>query len=158
MESLNDKRELCILIRNGLSTLIENIRSKIFSLQDLELLEQIMEFSGHIHSLIYKVIEQYTKTKLSDYKKGASYFPRIIQARQMSVHAILCSMESMLSDLKKSRYFTSCNKVFVLNNFMQTLRPSRIFLEDFVMSHPHFQVVLPVQPPKTQRRRWTPHY
>ena len=117
MESLNDKRELCILLRNGLSTLIENIRSKIFSLQNLELLEQIMEFSGHIHSLMYKVIEQYTKTKLSDYKKGASYFPRIIQARQMSVHAILCSMESMLSDLKKSRYFTSCNKVFVVKQF-----------------------------------------
>ena len=158
LESLNDKRESCILLRNGLSTLIENIRSKIFTLQNLELLEEIMEFSGHIHALLYRVIEQYTKTKLHDYRKRASYFPHIIQAGQMSILAILCSMEYMLSELKKTRYFTLCNKVFVLNHFLQTLKPSRHFLEDFVMAHAHFHVVLPVQPQKSRRRRWNPHY
>ena len=116
-----------------------------------------MEFSANIHCLLHKVIEEYTKTKLSDYKQAASYFPHIIQAWQMSVHAILCSLDSMLNDLKKKRYFTSCNKVFVLNHFLQTLKPSRHFLEDFLMSHPHFHVVIPVEPKKTNRR-WTPRY
>ena len=156
---MNDKWESCILLTNGPSTLIENIRLKILSLQDLQLLEEIMEFSVNIHSLMYKVIEQYTKTELSDYKRGASYYPHIIQARQMSIHSILRSMECMLRKLKKTRYFTTCNKVYILNHFLQMLKPSRHFLEDFLMSHPHFHVVLHVEPKKSCHTRWwTQHY
>ena len=88
------------------------------------------------------------KTKLHDYRKHTSYFPRIIQARQMSILAILCSMEYMLSELKKTWYFTLCNKVFVLNHFLQMLKPSRHFLEEFVMAHAHFHVVLTCSTPK----------
>ena len=157
MESLNDKRASCIILTKGLSTLIENFRCKILSLNDLQLLEEIMEFMANIHSLVYKVIEGYTKTQLSDYKTRASYFPRIIQARQMSIHSMLCSLQSMFHDLKKKKYFETCNKIFVLNHFLQTLKPSIFFLEDFLMSHPHFHVVLLVEP-KNQRRQWTPHY
>jgi len=159
LESLNDKRASCILLRNGLATLIENFRYKVLSLQDLHLLEEILDFSLGIHNIMYKVIEDYTKTKLLKSTLSETYYPLIRQAHQMSIHSVLCSMACMLSDLKQKRYFTTCNKVFVLNHFLQTLNPSILFLQEYLKAHPHFHEPMPVPPKRNnQGRRWTPRY
>ena len=39
LESMNDKRTTSILLQNGLITIIENIRCKILTFNDLEVLE-----------------------------------------------------------------------------------------------------------------------
>lgn len=130
----------------------------MLSLEDLDTLEELMESLVNIHSILHNVIRDYTKTKISDYAKRASYFPLIKQARQRSNFFILCSMFNMLEDLKKSKYFENCNKVYILNHFMQTLSPSKRYLEKFILDHPHFHVQLPAQPRNTRRKLWKPFY
>ena len=44
LESVNDKHTSCILLLNGLITIIDNIRSKVLTLNDLELLEEMVAF------------------------------------------------------------------------------------------------------------------
>ena len=127
--------------------MIENLRSKVLTLNDLPILEEMLEFIVPIRHIMYKVIRDYTHTSLCEYQTRESYYPLIRQARQMSIHSILCHMAAMLADLKKKRYFTTCNKVYILNHFLQTLTPSEHFLEKFLVSHPHFHVEMP-PPPK----------
>ena len=45
LESVNDKRTSCILLLNGLITIIDNIRSKVLTLNDLVLLEEMLAFT-----------------------------------------------------------------------------------------------------------------
>ena len=45
LESINDKRASCILLMNGLITIIDNIHSKVLTLNDLELLEEMVGFT-----------------------------------------------------------------------------------------------------------------
>ena len=45
LESVNDKCTSCILLLNGLITIIDNICSKILTLNDLELLEEMVAFT-----------------------------------------------------------------------------------------------------------------
>ena len=45
LESINDKRASCILLMNGLITIIDNICSKVLTLNDLELLEEMVGFT-----------------------------------------------------------------------------------------------------------------
>ena len=51
LESLNDKRTSCILLMNGFITIIDNIHSKILSLNDLQLLEEMVAFTRGIYLL-----------------------------------------------------------------------------------------------------------
>ena len=146
LESMNDKRAACILLQKGLTTLSENLRSKILTLEDVELHEEMIDFLVNIHRLIYNVIRDYTKTKLSDYAQMATYYPQIKKVRQMSNFSILSSIISMLEDLRKKKFFESCNKVYVLNHFLQMLTPSMRFLKKFLLAHPHFHVQMPVPP------------
>ena len=104
LESMNDKCATCILLQKGLTTLSENLRSKILTLEDLELHEEMIDFLVNIHCLMYNVIRDYTKTKLSDYAQRAMYNPQIKQARQMSNLSILSSVISMLEDLTKRKF------------------------------------------------------
>ena len=158
LESMNDKCAACILLQKGLTTLSENLRSKILTLEDVELHEEMIDFLVNIHRLIYNVIRDYTKTKLSDYAQMAMYYPRIKQARQMSNFSILSSIISMLEDLRKKKFFESCNKVYVLNHFLQTLTPSMRFLKKFLLAYPHFHVQMPVPLRQTRRKPWQPFY
>ena len=75
LESMNNKHAACILLQKGLMTLSENLRSKILTLEDVELHEEMIDFLVNIHRLIYNVIQDYTKTKLSDYAQMAMYYP-----------------------------------------------------------------------------------
>ena len=127
---MNNKCAACILLRKGLMTLSKNLRSKILTLEHIEFHEEMIDFLVNIHCLIYNVIWDYTKTKLSDYAQMAMYYPQIKQARQMSNFSILSSIISMLEDLRKKKFFESCNKVYVLNHFLQTLTPSMRFLKN----------------------------
>ena len=45
LESVNDKHTSCILLLNGLITIIDNICSKVLTLNDLELLEEMVAFT-----------------------------------------------------------------------------------------------------------------
>ena len=139
-------------------TLSENLRSKILTLEDVELHEEMIDFLVHIHRLIYNVIRDYTKTKLSDYAQMATYYPQIKQARQMSNFSILSSIISMLEDLRKKKFFESCNKVYVLNHFLQTLTPLMRFLKKILLAHPNFHVQMPVPQRKTRHKPWQPFY
>ena len=105
---MNNKCAACILLQKGLMTLSKNLRSKILTLEDVELREEMIDFLVNIYRLIYNVIQDYTKTKLSDYAQMATYYPQIKQARQMSNFSILSSIISMLEDLWKKKFFESC--------------------------------------------------
>ena len=45
LESMNDKCTLCILLLSGLICLLENSRSKLWTLNDIDLLEEIVSFT-----------------------------------------------------------------------------------------------------------------
>ena len=44
LESVNDKHTSCILLLNGLITIIDNIHFKVLTLNNLELLEEMVAF------------------------------------------------------------------------------------------------------------------
>ena len=71
------------------------------------------------------------------------FYPLIVQARQMEILSTLCDMDIMLRKLKKINYVNICNKVYVMNHFMRSLKPSLTFLEKFLVKNPHFHVMPP---------------
>ena len=152
LESLNDKRTSCILLMNGFITIIDNIHSKILSLNDLQLLEEMVAFTRGIYLLVVRFIRDYCKHDVSEYhKRPGHFYPIIRQARQMEIHSLLYDMDIMLKHLKMLRYFRSCNKVFVLNEFLKSLKPSLFFLQKFLVRHRHFHVVIP---PPEKKQPW----
>ena len=93
---------------------------------------------------------------LSTHKKCAQFYPLIRQARQMEIFGIMSDMIQMLDALKKCNYFHTCNKVYILNSFLTTLKPSLTFLEKFLLKHSHFHLVLP--PPEKKRKYIQKYY
>ena len=157
LESLNDKRTSCILLLKGLLTLLDNFRSKLFTLQILEVLEEMVTFSRGIYILIARFMENYAeRTIVSMHKKCARFYPLIRQARQMEIFSVMSDMIQMLNALKKCNYFHTCNKVYILNSFLTTLKPSLTFLEKFLLKNSHFHVVLP--PPEKKERKYIQKY
>ena len=78
LESLNDKRTSCILLLNGLISIIDHLRSRILSLSNLELLEEIVAFTRGIYLLIFHTIHDYVKTKVSEmHHKPTVFYPLI---------------------------------------------------------------------------------
>ena len=158
LESINDKRASCILLMNGLITIIDNIRSKVLTLNDLELLEEMVGFTQGIYLLVFRIVGDYCKEKVSEMnKRPASFHPLIWQARQMDMFSLFSDIACMLQGLKKKKYFHTCNKVGVLNSFLRNLKPSLFFLEKFLVKHNHFHVVLP-QPEKKPWRYYPRYY
>ena len=144
LESLNDKRTSCILLLNGLILIIDHLRSRILSLSNLELLEEIVGFPRGIYLLIFRTIHDYVKTKVSEmHCKPTVFYPLIRQARQMEIFSYFCDINSMLLILKKGKYFHTCNKLYVMNHFLKTLKPSLTLLEKFLVDNSHFHVTVP---------------
>ena len=56
MESLNDKRTMCMLLTKNLLNIIETLRSKVLSLEDLDLLEEMVTFTRTINCIVNKVV------------------------------------------------------------------------------------------------------
>ena len=158
LESLNDKRASCILLRNSLLTLTDNLRGKILTLNDLELLEEMVYFLRGIYLLVLRTVHDYCKQPVSEgYKRQGQFYPLIRQARQMEIFSVLTNIHIMMNLLKVRRFFQSCKHVYVLNHFMRTLKPSVIFLEKFLLRNKHFHVVLP--PPDAKKNvRYYPKY
>ena len=157
LESLNDKGTSCILTMNGLITIIDNLCLKILSLNDLQLLEEMVTFTRGIYLVLARVIRDYCKEDVCVYHKIRGHFhPLICQARQMEIYRLLCDMDMMLRQLKKKEYFRTCNKVFVLNEFIKSLKLSLFFLEKFIVKHSHFHVVLP--PPEKKQPQYYQQY
>ena len=130
LESMNDKCTLCILLLSGLICLLENIRSKLWTLDDIDLLEEIVSFTRGIYGLIVKCTSQHsTYVICTCHKKPGVFYPIIHQAHCMEVFSLLCDMMSMLNKFKKSKFFYMCNKVYILNEFVSLLKPSLCFLE-----------------------------
>ena len=78
LESLNDKRTSCILLLNGLISIIDHLHSRILSLSHLELLEEIVGFTRGIYLLIFCTIHDYVKTKVSEmHRKPTVFYPLI---------------------------------------------------------------------------------
>ena len=147
LESLNDKRASCILLMNGLSLMIELLRSRIFTLQELELLEDIVCFTCNINNILNRCTHDYSGVKESVYAPR-TFYPLIRQARQMEIFSLLCGMNSILLSIRKNGFFRTCNQVHHLNQFLRDLKPSIIFLQKFVVDNKHFHVVIPPPEPK----------
>ena len=157
LESINDKRAACILIMNGLLTITDNIRSKILTMNDLDLLEEMLKFTRGIYFIVMRSVCDYCHVDISDsHKRPGSFYPLIRQARQMEIFSLLCDIHVMLDRVKKKRFFHECNKVFILNHFLRQVRPSLFFLQKFLLDHPHFHVIMP--PPENKRRKKYPRY
>ena len=78
LESLNDKRTSCILLLNGLISIIDHLRSCILSLSNLKLLEEIVGLMRGIYLLIFCTIRDYVKTKVSEmHRKPTVFYPLI---------------------------------------------------------------------------------
>ena len=128
LESINDKRASCILLMNGLITIIDNIRSKVLTVNNLELLEEMVGFTRGIYLLVFHIVGDYCKEKVSEMNKWpASFHPLLQQARQMDIFSLLSDIACMLQGLKKKKYFHTCKKVGVLNSFLRNLKPSLFF-------------------------------
>ena len=154
LESLNDKRTSCILLLNGLISIIDHLRSHILSLSHLELLEEIVGFMRGIYLLIFHTIRDYVKTKVSKmHRKPTVFYPLIQQARQMEIFSYFCDINSMLLILKKGTYFHMCNKQYVMNHFLKMLKPSLTFLEKFLVDNSHFHITVPPSNKKVRRVR-----
>ena len=122
LESMNDKRTSCILLLSGLLTLTDNLRSKVLSLNNLDLLEEMVTFLRRIYCLVVHVVVNYCQKPLSQLHKSlGSFYPLIRQARQMEIFSLLSDIEYMLRGLKNKNYFRTCNKVYILNEFVKTL-------------------------------------
>ena len=157
LESVNDKHTLCILLLNGLITIIDNIPSKVLTLNDLELLEEMVAFTRGIYLLVFRIIGDYCKEKVSKMnKRPGQFYPLIHKAGQMDIFSLLSDIHCMLSRLKKKKYFNTCNKVGILNSFLRNLKPSLVFLEKFLVKHKHFHIVLP--PPEKKPRCYYQKY
>ena len=117
----------------------------------------MVTFSRHIFVLLERIVRDYCLEQVTDsHKRPGSFYPLIRQARQMEVFLLLCDMNTTLSNLKKKKYFNTCNRVYVLNNFVKTLRPSVPFLEKFLLKHNHFHVIIP--PPEKKRPKYYQKY
>ena len=78
LESINDKRAACILIMNGLLTITDNIRLKILTMNDLQLLEEMVTFTRGIYLIVMRVICDYCLEDISDsHKRPGSFYPLI---------------------------------------------------------------------------------
>ena len=158
LESLNDKRVQCILIQNGYISLLDTLRSKTLTLQNLPLLETVLKFSHGIAQLITNFVRDYSKTEIFPHHRFGQFYPLILQSRQMDIHHILSDMIGMLCDMKRKNFFKECNKVFILNNFLRTLHPGLLYIQKFIVANEHFHIRIP---PKscginTKRSQW--HY
>ena len=158
MESLNDKRTMCMLLTKNLLNIIETLRSKVLSLEDLDLLEEMVTFTRTINCIVNKVVTVTCLMPHSPYSlKMGVFFPLIWQARRFEIHGLLCHMASLLFTLKRTKFFAKCNKVGVMNEFMTTLQPSQMFFDKFVLKNLHFHEILP-PPPKPQRKYVQKYY
>ena len=69
LESVNVKRTSCILLLNELITIIDNICSKVLTLNDLELLEEMVAFTRGIYLLVFRIVVDYCKEEVSEMNK-----------------------------------------------------------------------------------------
>ena len=151
LESMNDKRASSILLQNGFLTILENLRCKILSFQDIEILEYMLSFCRNISLLMYRVINAFDYRDIPVYNPSpGAFYPLIRQAHQMEIHSLLCYMASLMAHLKRNKYFYTCNKFKHMNQFLKQLQPSLHFLEKFLVSNKHFHCVLPPQEPNKQ--------
>ena len=156
LESLNDKRASSILLLNGLMTILETFRSKIFTLQDIECLEEMVTFMRHINMIVNRVVGDCCSISQFVYTP-TDFYPLIRQARQMEIFTRICGTLNLLGKLKKNYFFKECNKVYLLNNFLRSLKPSLAFLEQFLLRTSHFHVIVPPLVP-AKRQKCTEKY
>ena len=147
-ESLNDKRASSLMLQSGLISIIENLRCKVMSYNDLEGLEEMLIFLRHIKALMVRVVRDDCGQDVRRPVPTRQFFPLIRQSRQMDIHSILCEMADTMSKMRKIGYFKNCTKVGALNSFLSNLHPSLQFLQNFLLKTPHFHVVLPPPEPK----------
>ena len=142
LESINDKRAASILLHNGLITILENLCSKILTFEELDVLEEMVFFMHNINLLVNCVVSGFSEEKPYIYSPR-DFYPRIRQARQMEIFNIICGITAIFKSLKRKSFFKMCNGVCTLNNFLQNLHPSLMFLQKFLIRNTHFHVVLP---------------
>ena len=126
LESLNDKCASSILLLNGLMTILENFCSKIFTLQEIDCLEEMVTFMRNINIIVNRVVGSCCSISQFVYTP-TNFYPLIRQARQMEVFSCICGTLNVLGTLQKNSFFKECNKVFQLNNFLRSLKPSLVF-------------------------------
>ena len=72
-EKLYDKRTRCVFLLNGVDSYSETIRSKIFRVQDMELLESLRLALTNICGMYKNFSDQYSKTKVVNYVENMRY-------------------------------------------------------------------------------------
>ena len=157
LESIYDKRTMCMLLTKGLLITLETLRSKVLSFENIELLEDMVRFCRHMYKIFYKVITETCVVQHEEFSLAHGVFlPLIRQARQFEIHSMLCFMASLLNKIKKRKFFAKCNKIGIMNTFMTSLQPSCNYLEEFVVKNEHFHEVLPPKP--KQQRKYVQKY
>ena len=58
LESMNDKRTMCMLLTKALLNMLETFRSKIFSFCDIDRLEEMVHFRCYIKNIVYKAVTE----------------------------------------------------------------------------------------------------
>ena len=144
LESLNDKRTLCLLLRKALLIVLETLCSKLFGFTDIDKLEEMVKFSREISHIVFNTVHNICQVEVQKLtERHGIFFPLICQARQFEIHTLLCYMATTLHKTKEIKYFENCRKVGVLNKFLTTLQPAKQFLDKFVIDNPHFHDFLP---------------
>ena len=146
-QNLFDKRTRCIFLLNGVDSYSESIRSKIFRVEDIELLERMRLSLGNISAMYRSYSEQYSKTKVVDYVHSNKHInPNLVKQRSKG-------------EWKFMKYVRPYIKSSLINNairqFFNIINSTYKFFEKTVMDNPIFHAVDPNLP---SRRKCSKFY
>ena len=153
-QNLFDKRTRCIFLLNGVDSYSEFIRSKIFRVEDIELLERMRLSLGNISAMYRSYSEQYSKTKVVDYVHSNKHInPNLVKHRQMEIHQICCEIQVFCKGVRP--YIKSSLINNAIRQFFNIINSTCKFFEKTVMDNPIFHAVDPNPP---SRRKCSKFY
>ena len=144
-KNLYDKRTRCVFLLNGVDSYSETIRSKIFRVQDMELLESLRLVLTNICGMYKNFSDQYSKTKVVNYVENMRYInPNLKTHRQMEIHQYCCGIQVFCKELKPYIKSTLINNA--IRQCFNVMHSTCKFFEKTVMDNPIFHAVDPNPP------------
>ena len=153
-QNLFDKRTRCIFLLNGVDSYSESIRSKIFRVEDIELLERMRHSLGNISAMYRSYSEQYSKTKVVDYVHSNEHInPNLVKQRRMEIYEICCEIQVFCKGVRPYIKLSLINNA--IRQFFNIINSTCKFFEKTVMDNPIFPAVDPNPP---SRRKCSKFY
>ena len=149
-DNIIDKRTRGIYLINGVLSSTEQIRRKIFQVQDIELLESLKTSFGHISQIYRNYASQYSKTETVNYLEGGTRInPNLIEQRRMEVHTLCCELQLFCKRVRPFIKETMIDRA--IGQFFNIMNASGRYFEKIVMDNQIFHAQLPGVPKKSRK-------